>query len=640
MKNMGQKTGSMKTKHKKTHAGLAAAVILTVLAAVYIGFAIFFQSHFCFGTTVNGIPVGGHNAGQVEKQIRDEMKTYTLTMSVREGEPETITGKSIDIAPVFDGEVQQMIKKQNGFLWIGKLFARDNLELEKVVSYKEEKLEQELSRLSFMKPENQRRPLDAACSDYTPSGGYELIPADYGTQIEPEIFQSAVRDAILVLREDLDLDAAGCYRMPKVLDDDADLLAMINQFNQYADVKITYEFGDEKELLDGEIIHTWLLEGENKTVEVDRDAVLEFVKDLGKKHNTAYYPKEFKTSYGPTITITGGFYGWRIDNSAETDQILADLEKGEDVSREPVYMQRANSHGEHDYGNSYVEINLTAQHLFLYKNGNLIVESDLVSGNMAKGHATPTGAFGLTYKTLDAVLRGADYATPVKYWMPFNGDVGMHDATWRGTFGGNIYKNGGSHGCINLPLSAAKTIYETIDQGYAVLVYTLPGTESKSAQQQEAEAVINAIHAIGPVTLESEPAIANARGLYNALSDGAKAYVSNYSTLVQAEGALAGLKNPEQLIDPNQQPDPNGAPQPDPNQQGDPNGAPQPDPNQQGDPNGAPQPDPNQQGDPNGTPQPDSGQLTDPNQQGDPNGTPQPDPGQLTDPNQTGDPNQ
>ena len=140
------------------------------------------------------------------------------------------------------------------------------------------------------------------------------------------------------------------------------------------------------------------------------------------------------------------------------------------------------------------------------------------------------------------MLRGEDYATPVKYWMPFAGDVGMHDASWRSSFGGSIYKTGGSHGCINMPPSAAKTVYENINKGYAVLVYTLPGTESKAALQQDAAAVVNAINAIGTVTPESEPAIANARNLYNALSAEAKPYVSNYDVLTAAEAPRAQLK--------------------------------------------------------------------------------------------------
>ena len=127
--------------------------------------------------------------------------------------------------------------------------------------------------------------------------------------------------------------------------------------------------------------------------------------------------------------------------------------------------------------------------------------------------------------------------------MPFNGDIGMHDLTSRKAFGGEIYKKNGSHGCINLPYAAAKKIYETIDKGYCVLVYNLPGTESSAVKQKEAAEVVNVINAIGPVTLESETAINNARALYDALSDDVKANVTNYQTLVDAQAALEALKN-------------------------------------------------------------------------------------------------
>ena len=142
-----------------------------------------------------------------------------------------------------------------------------------------------------------------------------------------------------------------------------------------------------------------------------------------------------------------------------------------------MYSQKGASHGENDYGDTYVEINLTAQHLFFYKDGKMLVESDFVSGNSSRGWTTPPGAFPLTYKERNATLKGEGYRTPVSYWMPFNGGIGLHDANWRSEFGGTIYKTNGSHGCINLPPSVAKTIYENISQGDPVLCYELAGTE-------------------------------------------------------------------------------------------------------------------------------------------------------------------
>jgi len=116
-------------------------------------------------------------------------------------------------------------------------------------------------------------------------------------------------------------------------------------------------------------------------------------------------------------------------------------------------------------------MNLTAQHLFYYKNGKLLIESDFVSGNEAKGWSTPAGSYELTYKQRNAVLKGKNYNTPVTYWMPFNGNIGMHDAGWRNSFGGDIYMRSGSHGCINLPRDKAEIIYGYMEHNFPIVCY-------------------------------------------------------------------------------------------------------------------------------------------------------------------------
>lgn len=111
----------------------------------------------------------------------------------------------------------------------------------------------------------------------------------------------------------------------------------------------------------------------------------------------------------------------------------------------------------------------------MYYNSECILETNCVTGN-AKNHNTPSGLFYLTYKTTNTYLEGYNdngtrYKSFVNYWMPFNGGIGMHDASWRSKFGSSIYKTNGSHGCINLPYNAAKTIYEYIDSSMPIIVY-------------------------------------------------------------------------------------------------------------------------------------------------------------------------
>lgn len=231
--------------------------------------------------------------------------------------------------------------------------------------------------------------------------------------------------------------------------------------------------------MSGDEIRNWLTVN-GTSVGINEGKATEYVKKLAASYDTAYKAKSLKTSYGKTVSITGGSYGYKINQAKEAATLVSLIKNGEQTSREPEYSQKGASRTGNDYGNTYVEINLTAQHLYFYVKGKLVVQADFVSGNAAKGWSTPAGAYSITYKQRNATLKGQGYATPVSYWMPFNGGIGLHDANWRKTFGGTIYKTNGSHGCVNLPPAVAKTIYENISAGDPVLCYHLDGTESAS----------------------------------------------------------------------------------------------------------------------------------------------------------------
>ena len=198
----------------------------------------------------------------------------------------------------------------------------------------------------------------------------------------------------------------------------------------------------------------------------------EFVSEQAKEYDTYGKKRKFTTVQGIELNLSSGAYGWKTDREEEIKALTEAIQNGETVDKEPAYISKGAQKGSNDIGNSYVEIDLTNQHLYLFKDGDIVLETDFVSGNMSKADCvTPPGVFGLTYKTRNAILRGANYETPVNYWMPFNGNVGMHDATWRRAFGGTIYLTSGSHGCINLPLHMAASIYEYVSTGFPVVCY-------------------------------------------------------------------------------------------------------------------------------------------------------------------------
>ena len=439
-----------------------------------------YKTCFLPGTIVDGMDVTGKTASEVEDAIMEQLKGYTLTINGREDLSESITGESVGLYAEFDDTLDKAIASQKPMDWGKYRFGKavNEVNTDALLRYSDDMLNEAVEGLSCMDEENMREPEDAKISDYdSVTGSYSIIKEDEGTELQEDKVKEAVATAIMSLAESVDLEEQGCYLAPSVTSEDEALKTACETMNKYVGAKITYKFGDKAETLNGNEIHNWLTVN-GTSVSVSESKAAEYVKNLASTCNTAYKPKTLKASYGKTVTITTGNYGWKIDQAKETAALVSLIKNGEQTSREPEYSQKAASHSGNDYGNTYVEINLTAQHLYFYANGKLLVESDFVSGNAAKGWSTPAGAYSITYKQRNATLKGQGYATPVSYWMPFNGGIGLHDANWRKTFGGTIYKNGGSHGCVNLPPAVAKTIYENISAGDPVLCYHLDGTES------------------------------------------------------------------------------------------------------------------------------------------------------------------
>ena len=473
-----------------------------------------YKTCFLPGTIVDGMDVTGKTASEVEDAIMEQLKGYTLTINGREDLSESITGEGVGLYAEFDDTLDKAIASQKPMDWGKYRFGKavNEVNTDALLRYSDDMLNEAVEGLSCMDEENMREPEDAKISDYdSATGSYSIIKEDEGTELLEDKVKEAVATAIMSLAESVDLEEQGCYLAPSVTSEDEALKTACESMIKYVGAKITYKFGDKAETLNGNEIHNWLTVN-GTSVGVSESKAAEYVKNLASTCNTAYKPKTLKTSYGKTVTITTGNYGWKIDQAKETAALVSLIKNGEQTSREPEYSQKAASHSGNDYGNTYVEINLTAQHLYFYANGKLLVESDFVSGNAAKGWSTPAGAYSITYKQRNATLKGQGYATPVSYWMPFNGGIGLHDANWRKTFGGTIYKNGGSHGCVNLPPAVAKTIYENISAGDPVLCYHLDGTESSktSGTKKDGTAETTAATTAVPTTAAPETTAAPA----------------------------------------------------------------------------------------------------------------------------------
>lgn len=528
---------------------IAAASVVGGLLLIYLCMVAYFNCHIFPGTRFDDVKLSGKSADGAEEELDGLLADYKLAITGRDGASEVINRDDIKLKYVLDGFGTKLIDAQNPFAWPAHLFRKNTIDEKFDVVYDADMLADKITSMKMTSEENMAEPVDAYISDYESGVGFKIVGEVIGSKLDMEKFEAAVKDALTNVQSELDADKAGCYIDPQVYSDDKKLVKQEKRLNKYTDTRLTYTFGDDTVVLDGDTIYKWMDIKKNGKVSLDEEKIREFVRGLGSKYDTIFRTRTFKTSYKKDVVINGGDYGWWMNREKEVSELKELIKKGTVADREPVYFQKAEKYGKDDYGDTYVEINLTAQHLFLYKDGKVVLESDFVSGKDTKDRKTPGGVFGITYKERDATLVGADYETPVSYWMPFNGSIGMHDATWRKKFGSNIYKSGGSHGCINLPFNVAARIYDEIEKNTPVICYYLAGTESTSITTQDdkeiAQFAVDAIDRIGEVKKERKTFLAKflkrTRKCYNELSYNQKKYVTNIDKLTKAEKELKAL---------------------------------------------------------------------------------------------------
>lgn len=464
-----------KKKRKKT-AAIVAGIIIGVLVLIYVGFAIFFSSHFMFFTKINGTDFSLKSVSQVEAYMKQQVADYVLTLKESDGGSEKISGSDISLVYVPGEQLEKLAKKQNNFLWITSLWNHPKITSEIGVEYDKDALAKITEGLECLKPENQTVSVDA--HPEFQNDKFVVVPEVVGTQIDTEKFNEAVTKAINGFKPTLDLFKTGCYILPRFVSDSQEVVAATDAMNSYLGANVTYDFNPATEVVDASVISQWVTVDADMNVTFNEEAVRAFIQSLADKYDTKGKPRTFTTATGNTVNVTGGSYGWKIDQEAEYNALIANIQNAETVTREPNYASRAASHEGNDVGSTYAEVDLSNQMMYFVQNGQVVLQSGIVTGNPNKGNGTPQGVYSLAYKALDQVLRGTkkpdgtyEYETPVKFWMPFNGGIGFHDATWQSSFGGSRYQTNGSHGCVNLPYDVAAQLYNLITAGTPVVCH-------------------------------------------------------------------------------------------------------------------------------------------------------------------------
>lgn len=270
-----------------------------------------------------------------------------------------------------------------------------------------------------------------------------------------------------------------CYQDIPYTDEMKDTLSKWEGVRDFQDFHMTYQFGDRKEVINENVVADWMalddngriIFDENNNPVLDESMVEEYVAYLSTTYNTVGIEREFQATSGDIVKVSGGSYGNEIDAEAEFAFLSDAFANKENGVRIPQYSSEAKEKGSNDIGDTYIEVDMGNQHMYYYVDGEIVLDTPIVSGNAARGWDTPAKVCYVYFKQKNRVLRGANYATPVKYWMAVFGHIGIHDATWRREFGGEIYKTNGSHGCINTPLDMMAELYDMVEVGTPVILF-------------------------------------------------------------------------------------------------------------------------------------------------------------------------
>ncbi len=451
---------------------ICIAGMVGILFAFYLGAALFYNDHLYANTYINGVPYANVTPEEADQALRERWNGYSIVVYSKNGESAVISAEEIGLSCNYAQSVDTIKMQQNALLWPGAVLGKNSYFIDYTVQYDEDRLREALAKISFLQEENMVAPQNAYIGTYNQAlGVFEVVSEKPGTWIDQDKAFEMVSAAIEKEEQILRLDEYGCYILPEIMSDNEELLEELAYYNQYMQASITYQFGPEEEVVDFTVYESWIQEWGN-TIRIDETAVEEYLSTLADRYDTYNDRMNFTTVDGYVINLPKGGFGWKMDVAAETERLIDDIKSGTIDVREPLYSCEGASWGD-EIGDFYIEVDMTSQRVYIIDQGEVVLESDCVTGNMVNGCTTPPGIFGLTYKTRNATLRGRDYVSYVKYWMPFNGNIGFHDASWRTLFGGDIYLTGGSHGCINLPTAFAAQLYDYVYKDCPIICYYL-----------------------------------------------------------------------------------------------------------------------------------------------------------------------
>lgn len=464
-----------KKRRQISLSGYQIGIICGLVLVIYLIGVFHYRNRFQRSVRINDVRVGGMTVNAAKKMFEEDFASHKITIKEKE-RTETIRAEDIGTKIDTGDQIAEVFKKESAFAWPFRLFGRRRYTIDVHISYDEDRMKEVEEELELFDPGKVIAPENAGLK--AGKKKFRIVSETEGNTVDKEAFDKRLDEVFTTGKTEIDLVKEDLYILPKNYAKDEKVKAALKKANRLTAGSVIYDLDYTKEVVDYKKTKDWIDVSDDLEVSYDESKVGDFVQSLGKKYNTMGSRRHFTTFEGKDITIYDGNYGWKIYFDKEKKQLLKDLKSGKKISRKPIYSYEAmcRRSEDDDIGDSYVEVSIDKQKLWLIIDGTCKMTSNVVTGKPNKDAETKKGVYAITYKQSPATLTGPNaaggsYSSEVDYWMPFNGNQGLHNAPWRKEFGGAIYKTNGSHGCVNMPYAQAKMVYENVKKGYPVIIY-------------------------------------------------------------------------------------------------------------------------------------------------------------------------
>ena len=450
--------------------GLAA-----VLIVFYILVASFYTGHFTANLFVNGILLTGQDIAGANSLLQaDTDKEFTFVITKDGRQIGKLTEKELESDYDYTGSLNDLKKSESSFMWIPYLTGVRSFDMVPSLSFDRNIAKQAVLELPFVKevPDSP----DPVFDIKKDGSGVYVLEDNTQELKDKEKLVNSILDALESGKIGIDIDDIDYSYKYTYSEDQLEDKELFEYVDKYQSSKITLADNGLTYVIDGDDIAELFVTDQNGNFMKDVDGkpllatkrIDGFVKEISELFNTKGQKIQWEKYNGGTVSLNSGQYGREVDEKKTADIIEKAVVTGEKTRTSPAFTGETERNG---IGNTYVEVDMTKQHLYFVKDGRLCMHTDVVTGNINRKNGTPETIEPIYFMQKNRVLVGPNYRTPVKFWMAFHNHVGLHDANWRSKFGGEIYKSNGSHGCVNLPPDFAEKLYAQAYVGLPVITY-------------------------------------------------------------------------------------------------------------------------------------------------------------------------